>query len=103
MSSSDKENSSFFAASHGETIIECEISDIFVGEALNFMILATGCASNMSGKLWSEYFLESLNNDGHTMVKIESSKARFKFGGGRILLSLFKVHVLILVAGSHIL
>ena len=34
---------------HHEGAVECKISDIYVGEAFNHMILDTGCPLNVAG------------------------------------------------------
>ena len=65
------------------------------------MILDTGCPKNVAGKVWVDYFINSLNIDLAEQVKTYPIKSTFKFGGGGILTSftsLYHIEVPILLA-----
>ena len=62
-----KENETLVAAS--AKVFECEVTNVFVGEYLNFMILDTGCPFNVSGKVWFNCFLDSFSPEERGLIK----------------------------------
>ena len=94
----DRSHPSYLAM---KDVIECDASDVHARYALNHMILDTGCPQNVAGKMWADCFIESLDDRMTTKVKQMSSNSKFKFGGGRILQSLYCLEVPILIAGEE--
>ena len=85
-----------------EGVVDCKIPDIYVGDAFNHMILDNGCAHNVAGKIWVDCFFEGLSNEELKLVEKYPSTTKFKFGGGRVLQSLYRIQAPILVAGCHV-
>ena len=85
-----------------EGVVDCKISDIYVGDAFNHMILDTGCPHNVAGKIWVDCFFEGLSNEELKLVEKSPSTIKFKFGGGRVLQSLYRIQAHILVTGCHV-
>ena len=99
---SAKRSDHFLAPSvDDEGVVDCKISDIYVGDAFNHMILDTGCP-HVAGKIWVDCFFEGLSNEELKLVKKSSSTTKFKCGGGRVLQSLYRIQAPILVAGCHV-
>ena len=65
------------------------------------MTLDTGCPQNVAGNVWADCFIGSLDTRTATKVKKIHSNNKFKFGGGRILQSLYCLEVPILLAGEE--
>ena len=85
-------NDHFLASSvDDEGVVDCKISDIYVGDAFNHMILNTGCPHNVAGKIWVDCFFEGLSNEELKLVEKSPSTTKFKFGGGRVLQSLYRI------------
>ena len=66
------------------------------------MILDTGCPHNIADKIWVDCFFEGLSNEELKLVEKAPSTTKLKFGGGRLLQSLYKFQAPILVAGCHV-
>ena len=59
-----KRSDHFLASSMDvEGLVDCKISDIYVGDAFNHMILDNGCPHNVAGKIWLDCFFEGLSNE----------------------------------------
>ena len=85
-----------------EGVVDCKIPDIYVGDAFNYMILDTGCPHNVAGKIWVDCFFEGLSNEELKLAEKSPSTTKFKFGGGRVLQSLYKIQAPIFVSGCHV-
>ena len=85
-----------------EGVVDCKISDIYVGDAFNHMISDTGCRHNVSSKIWVDCFFDGLSNEELKLVEKSPSTTKFKFGGGRVLQSLCRIQAPILFAGCHV-
>ena len=56
-------------------------------------VLDSGCNKTVSGHEWVESYLDTLDEEEIKEVKVEESKARFKFGNGNVYESLGKVTI----------
>ena len=81
-----------------EDVVGCKISDVYVGDAFNHMVLDTCCPHNVASKIWVDCFFEGLGNEEQK----SPSTTKFKFGGGRVLQSLYNIQAPILVADCHV-
>ena len=64
------------------------------------MILDTGCPQNVAGLVWTECFFDSMSDAMNSKVEKVESSNKFKFGGGRVMQSLYKVKAPIMIAGE---
>ena len=80
-----------------ECVVDCKISDIYVGDTFSHMILDTGCPHNVAGKISVDCFFEGLSSKELKLVEKSPSTTKFKFGGGRVLQSMYKIQAAILL------
>ncbi len=73
----------------------CYVSEPSVGESFNYMILDTGSPQNVAGRIWTDCFLNSLDEDMTKKVLKERSNRWFKFGNMNHYKSLYTVPVMI--------
>ena len=82
---------------------QCDASDVQVGDSLNYMVLDTGCPQNVTGLVWLNCFLDTLSDEEKACVQKFKSTNKFKFGGGRVLESLYKIVMPVNILGSNII
>ena len=99
---SDSPNRTWVAQIQISDIYECDTLDIYVSESLNYMILATGCPRNVAGPVWFNCFIDSLSDNLYSEVNKSNSTNKFKFGGGKVVPSLFKVQAPNLIANETV-
>ena len=71
--------------------IECNVADVYVGNAINFMILDTGSPRNVAGETWLSCFLEILDENDYQMIQKSSTNTRYKFGCGSVFEAMFQI------------
>ena len=84
-------------------IYECDTLDIYVAESLSYMIPATGYPRNVAGPVWFNCFIDSLSDNLYSEVIKSNSTNKFKFGGGKVVPSLFKVQAPNLIANETVM
>jgi len=90
-----------FVAAVDKNIIECQASETSSsGVPINYMILDTGCPQNVAGLVWTQCFLDSMSDRMFKCVEEIESESKFKFGGGRVLKSLYKLKAPVMIAGE---
>ena len=75
---------------------------LLTSEVRNSTVLDSGCTSTVAGKLWIDFYLQSLSNDELSRVNWEKSNKIFKFGGGETKQSMENITILWVLAGKHI-
>ena len=63
-------NRTWVAQIQTSDIYECDTSDIYVAESLNYMILDTGCPQNVGGLVWFNCFIDSLSDNFQKLLKL---------------------------------
>ena len=76
--------------------------EIFLGETLSYVILDSGCAKSISGKVWLQCYLDALNESDKSSVQEQESSSKFKFGDGVVQTSLKKVIIPADVSGTKV-
>ena len=99
----DNSNDTYFVYEKDTKVFECEVSDVKVGDSLNYLILDTGCPENVSGVDWLNCFYENLSEKQKLSVKRWPSSNKFKFGSGPLFESLFLVEVPVVISGVTVL
>ena len=84
------------------SVIECDVSDVYVGDSMNYMILDTGCPHNVAGKVWFQCYFDSLSVEERNSVEKCGSFSKLKFGGGCVFDSLFKVKMPVCILNTKI-
>ena len=93
-------NRTFVAAMEND-VIECQASDTTSsGMPINHMILDTGCPQNVAGFVWTQCFLDSMSEKMFNCVEKADSTNKFKFGGGRVVQSMYKLRAPVMIAGE---
>ena len=67
---------------------------LLTSEVRNSTVLDSGCTSTVAGKLWIDFYLQSLSNDELSRVNWEKSNKIFKFGGGETKQSMENITIL---------
>ena len=76
--------------------------EIFLGEILSYVILDSGCAKSICGKVWLQCYLDALNQSDKSSVQEQESSSKFKFGDGVVQTSLKKVIIPGDVSGTKV-
>lgn len=80
-----------------------EVSNIFLGETLNFAIVDSGCSRTVCGETWLECYIDTLSNREKAEVKQEDGNTYFKFGDGVKIKSIMRTIFPATIAGKNIM
>ena len=84
------------------TMEEIQIHEVnFTNAVDDAVIIDSGCARSCSGKSWTETFLRTLSEYDCLKVSRQDSKARFRFGSGKSVTSMYYVIAPVYIGGMR--
>ena len=72
-----------------DDVIECDASDVKVGESLNSMVVDTGCPENVAGIDWYKCYTDCLSEEQKSCIKQSTSDNKLRFGKGPVFVVVF--------------
>ena len=86
-----EESDEFQVALFQSNLLNEESHKVFVSESLSCAILDSGATSTVSGKVWTDCYVEGLPAEKQKLVTYSDSGNSFRFGSGDVYKSLYKV------------
>ena len=80
--------------------VECDVSLTQSSKTLSYAILDTGCPTNVSGTVWADCYVQSLDIQQKKEVVKSPSNTKFKFGGGEVMTAVYRMEIPVLIAGK---
>ena len=83
-------------------VTEVKVNNVyFLHGTRRMALMDSGCEKSCCGEEWNNDYISSLSREDRELVKIQSYKAKFKFGSGKVFTSHKLVIAPIYIAGSR--